>query len=70
MFTAKWCSSCPRAYAYLKSKNINFKAIDIDKDKISPKVQDFINKNGIPALQKKDGMLATANEIYSIYEVH
>jgi glutaredoxin len=50
LFVVNWCPGCKRAIAYLRQKNIPYKAYDVEVDAVAKKRFDDLGGRGYPLI--------------------
>lgn len=65
LYSASWCSNCPKAKAFLESRGIKYTVVDIERNEPDSKTKAFIEKYGIPCVKLPNGKLLNATNIYS-----
>jgi glutaredoxin len=62
VYSATWCSACNALKEYLSNNNIQYKNIDVDKDKTAMKRLGEWGLKGIPVIIIKDNLIQGFNQ--------
>jgi glutaredoxin 3 len=58
VYSAVWCAYCHMAMEYLKSKGVEYKAVDVDKDpKAAQEIFDKTGQAGVPVVEIGDEII-------------